>query len=192
MNIEEKSIVSLTYDLYVGGKSEQPELMEQATTEQPLTFCYGIGMMLERFEENLKGKKQGDKFDFVIKHTDAYGEYEDANILDLPKNIFEVEGKFDSEMVSEGNMVPLMDADGNRVNAMVVTIGDDTVTVDLNHPLAGEDLHFIGEVIEVREATQAELDAFTQPMSGGCGGGCSGCDCSSEGCDDDDCGCGCK
>ena len=177
-----KKMVTATYDLYVGGENGEEELMEQATRQQPLTFCFGIGMMLKRFEKNLKGKKAGDKFDFVIDYTEAYGEYEDENIVDLPKNIFEIEGKFDSEMIAEGNFVPLMDNNGNRVNATVVKIDENTVTVDLNHPLAGENLHFIGEIIDVRDATEEELIGFLNP---GCG-----CSCSSDGCGDS-CGCGC-
>jgi FKBP-type peptidyl-prolyl cis-trans isomerase SlyD len=183
MSISEKKMVSLTYDLYVGGADEQPELMEQATKEQPLTFCYGVGMMLDRFETNLKGMKAGDKFDFVINHDEAYGEYDDANVIDLPKNIFEVDGKFDTEMVSEGNVVPLMDSDGNRLNAMVVSIGDESITVDLNHPLAGEDLHFVGDILEVRDASEEELKALLEPSCGGCGGECSSDGCGEEGCD---------
>ena len=180
MNIQEKSIVGVSYDLYVGEES-QPELMEQAPEEAPLVFCFGVGMMLDKFEENLSGKKVGDNFDFIIPYTEAYGEYDDANVLDLPKNIFEVDGKIDEDMLSEGNMVPLVDTDGNRINAMVVSVGEDTVTVDLNHPLAGENLHFKGKVVEVREATAEELEMFTNPYGGGCGGGCGDCesDCSS-------------
>ncbi len=186
MNISEKKIVSVSYDLYVGGEDgAEQELMEQAPKEQPLTFCFGIGMMIPKFEENLKGKKVGDKFDFTIESAEAYGEYEDENLVDLPKSIFEVNGKFDDEMVSEGNIVPLMDADGNRINAVVLKVNEETVSFDFNHPLAGEDLHFIGEVLEVREATQEEMDMFLNP---GCGGGCG--DCSSDDCGDS-CGCGC-
>jgi FKBP-type peptidyl-prolyl cis-trans isomerase SlyD len=93
-------------------------------------------------------------------------------------------------MVKEGNLVPLMDSEGNRVNAMVVSIGTDVVTVDLNHPLAGEDLHFVGEVIEVRDATEAEIKAFLNP-GGGCGScGCSSDDCGDGGCGEGSCGCG--
>ncbi len=155
--------------------------MEQAPKEQPLTFCFGIGMMIPAFEENLKGKKAGDKFDFTINHTEAYGKYEDENLMDLPKSIFEVDGKFDAEMVSEGNLVPLMDSEGNRINAIVVKVNEETVSFDFNHPLAGEDLHFIGEILEVKEATEQELNMFLNP---GCGS------CSSDDCGDS-CGCGC-
>jgi FKBP-type peptidyl-prolyl cis-trans isomerase SlyD len=182
MKISEKKIVSVSYDLYVDGEEgAEQELMEQAPKTQPLVFCFGIGMMLPGFEKELEGKKAGDKFDFTINHADAYGEYDDENVMDLPKNIFMVDGKFDDEMISEGNIVPLMDSDGNRLNAMVVKINPDTVTVDFNHPLAGENLHFIGEVLEVRNATEEEINMYLNP---GCGG------CSSDDCGDS-CSCGC-
>lgn len=182
MSISENKIVSVSYDLYVKTEGGDPELMESATADKPLTFCYGIGMMLPKFEAELKGLKVGDKFDFVIPCDDAYGEYNEEHVVDLPKNIFEVEGKFDSEMIFVGNVVPLMDAEGNRLNAEVLEIGEDTVTVDLNHPLAGEDLHFVGNVLDSHEATEEELKAFMG------GGGCSGCSCGDGGCSDEGCG----
>lgn len=197
---EKKSFVALTYDLYVGEENEK-ELMEQATEEQPLTFYTGLGMMLDKFEAEIAPLKVGDSFDFVIPVDDAYGEYEDEKIIELPKNIFEVDGAIDEEMIAEGNMVPLVDSEGNRINASIVSVGEDIVTVDINHPLAGEDLHFIGKVIEMREATEEELKAV---FSSGCGcgsGGCDsgdcggGCGCSSGECDSDDmygCNCGCN
>lgn len=198
---EKKSFVALTYDLYVGEENEK-ELMEQATEEQPLTFYTGLGMMLDKFEAEIAPLKVGDSFDFVIPVDDAYGEYEDEKIIELPKNIFEVDGAIDEEMIAEGNMVPLVDSEGNRINASIVSVGEDIVTVDINHPLAGEDLHFVGKVIEMREATEEELKAV---FSSGCGcgsGGCDsgdcgsgGCGCSSGECDSDDmygCNCGCN
>ena len=180
--ISEKKIVTVAYDLYVGDENGEEELMEQATKEQPLLFCFGIGMMLESFEENLNGKKAGDSFDFVIDHTEAYGEFEDEKIVDLPRNIFEVDGKFDSEMVVEGNFVPLADAEGQRIDAIVVKVDEEVVTVDINHPLAGEDLHFVGEILDVRDATEEELEKL---FSSCCGGDCSS-DC------DEACDCGCS
>ncbi|HJV77780.1 MAG TPA: FKBP-type peptidyl-prolyl cis-trans isomerase, partial [Paludibacter sp.] len=177
--------VSAEYELYVDGEAEgELELMEKATEQQPLSFIYGVGMMLPKFEENLFGMQVGDKFDFVINTEDAYGEYDDDSVLDLDRAIFEIDGKLDEEMIFEGNVVPLMDSEGNRVNAQVVTVNDTHVTVDLNHPLAGENLHFKGSVLEVREATEKELASL---MGGGCSGGCGGC--GDGGCDDGGCGC---
>jgi FKBP-type peptidyl-prolyl cis-trans isomerase SlyD len=156
--------------------------MERATAEQPLSFIYGVGMMLPKFEENLFGLSEGETFDFTINNEDAYGPYEDENVIDLDRSIFEIDGKLDTEVVFEGNVVPLMDNEGHRINAQVVSVTETHVKVDLNHPLAGENLHFKGSILEVREATEKELAALT---GGGCGGGCG---CGDGGCGDGSCG----
>jgi FKBP-type peptidyl-prolyl cis-trans isomerase SlyD len=180
MKITANKAVSAEYELYVDGENDgELELMEKATVEQPLNFVYGVGMMLPKFEENLFGMQVGDKFDFVINTEDAYGEYDDDSVIDLDKAIFEIDGKIDEEVIFEGNVVPLMDSEGNRVNAQVVSINDTHVKVDLNHPLAGENLHFKGSVIEVREASEQELAALMG--GGGCGSGC-GCGDNGGGC----------
>lgn len=179
MKISANKSVSAEYELYVDGDKEgELELMEKATDQQPLSFIYGVGMMLPKFEEQLYGLAAGDKFDFTIEVNDAYGPYEDENVLDLDRSIFEIDGKLDEKMIFAGNVVPLMDSEGHRLNAQVVEVTDSHVKVDLNHPLAGENLHFKGSVLEVREATDAELSALFN-SGGGCGsGGCgSGCGC---------------
>ncbi|MEI7675773.1 MAG: FKBP-type peptidyl-prolyl cis-trans isomerase [Bacteroidales bacterium] len=174
MEIKTGKFVAATYDLFVGGEEETPELMEKATKEAPLTFISGTGQMLEAFEENLAGLKVGSKFDFVIPAENAYGEYDDEHVMDLPRNMFEVEGNFDDKVIFAGNVIPMMDNMGNRMNASVVEVKEDVVVLDFNHPLAGETLHFIGEVLEVRDATEVELAALT--AGGGCGsGGCGSC-----------------
>jgi len=191
MKITANKSVSAEYELFVDGETEgELELMEKATAQQPLNFIYGVGMMLPKFEENLFGMQVGDKFDFLIDAEDGYGLYDDESVLDLDRAIFEIDGKLDEEMIFEGNVVPLMDSEGNRINAQIVTITDTHVKVDLNHPLAGENLHFKGSVLEVREATEKELAAL---QGGGCGCGCDSC---GEGsCDEkemvgESCGCG--
>ena len=188
MKISANTFVVVTYDLYVG-TGDDKELMEKATAEVPLKFIYGTGSMIPAFEEGLKDLEPGQKFDFVIAPENAYGEYVQEHVLELPKNIFEVEGKFDSEMVKEGNTIPMMDANGNRINGSVLEVREDVVVMDFNHPLAGETLHFQGEVVDVHEPTAEEIAEMTAP-AGGCGGGCSGC---GGGCGDDsegECGCG--
>ncbi len=184
MKITANKSVSAEYELYVDGEVEgELEMMEKATAEQPLSFIYGVGMMLPKFEENIFGLAVGDNFDFVINNEEAYGPYEDENVLDLDRSIFEIDGKLDTEVVFEGNVVPLMDNEGHRINAQVVEVTDTHVKVDLNHPLAGENLHFKGSILEVREATEKELAALT---GGGCGSG--GCGCGDGGCGDGSCG----
>ncbi|MFV0391053.1 MAG: peptidylprolyl isomerase [Paludibacteraceae bacterium] len=184
MKIANNAVVNAEYELYVVGDTGELELMEKATPEKPLDFIYGVGMMLPKFEEQLNGLAKGDSFDFTIKQEEAYGEYDDEAVVELEREVFEIDGKLDEEMIFEGNIVPLMDSDGNRLQAQVVTVTDTHVTVDLNHPLAGETLHFKGKVLDVREASDEQLSALF-------GGGCS---CGSGGCDDDSCsdgGCGC-
>jgi len=185
MKISPNKYVSLSYDLNVGVDGEQ-ELMERATPEQPLDFIYGTNSMLEAFENNLNGLSEGDSFDFSLTPEHAYGEYDDEHVVDLPKNIFEVEGKVDEEVLYEGNTIPMMDTNGNRLNGSVISVGADTVKMDFNHPLAGETLHFNGKVLTVREATPEEIAAIFAPQ--GCGCGCDDENCGEKGAEG---GCGC-
>lgn len=170
MKITENTLVTLDYQLHVKTEDGSMELMEETTEQQPLEYFHGMGMMLPKFEEFLEGKAAGDKFEFMITCEDAYGEASEENIIDLPRNVFEQDGELDTERIFEGAIVPLVDNEGQRINAEIVSIQEDVITVDLNHPLAGEDLYFSGKIREVTTPTEEELQAM---MSGGCGGGCS-------------------
>lgn len=186
MKIAPNKFVSLSYDLTVG-EDGQKELMEKATAEQPLEFIYGTNSMLEAFENNIAELAQGDSFDFTLNPDQAYGEYDDEHVVELPKNIFEVDGKIDENVIFEGNTIPMMDANGNRLNGSVISVGDTTVKMDFNHPLAGETLNFAGKVLSVRDASAEEIAALFAPQGGcGCGSSC-GCGDSDEA---DSCGCG--
>lgn len=184
MKIEQNKVVDVAYELYVDGDNGELELMEKATAEKPLHFIYGIGMMLPAFEKEMFGLSKGDTFDFTLSKEDAYGEYEDEAVVDLERAVFEVDGKIDTDLIKEGNIVPLMDNQGNRLQGLVAKVTDTHVTVDLNHPLAGETLHFKGNVLEVKEATEEELNTL---LGGGCGCGNGGCGCGEDG--QEDCGC---
>lgn len=200
MKITANKTVLAEYELFVDGEKEgELELMEKSTVQQPLSFIYGVGMMLPKFEESIFGMEAGSAFDFTINNEDAYGEYDDESVLDLDRAIFEVDGKLDEEMIFEGNVVPLMDNEGNRINAQIVSVNDTHVKVDLNHPLAGENLHFKGKVIEVREATEKELASLSGDGGCGCGSSCGEGGCGDGGCNSDEkedkmggCGCGCN
>jgi len=186
LEISKHSMVTLTYDLRVD--DEKGEVVEKATAEKPLQFLYGAGVMLPKFESHLAGLKQGEPFSIKLTKDDAYGDVNQDAIVELPKHVFLVDGKFDDELIAVGNAVPMMSSNGQRLNGLVLEVNDENVKMDFNHPLAGEDLHFAGEVLEVREATEEEV---AQILSGG------GCGCGSDGCEDDGCGsdhgggCGC-
>lgn len=161
--------------------------MERATEETPLEFIFGTNSMLEAFEKNLDGLTEGDSFDFVLTPDEGYGEYDDDALVDLPRNIFEQDGKLNEEVIFEGNTVPMMDTNGNRLNGSVVEVKEDIVKMDFNHPLAGETLNFSGKVLAVRESTPEEIAALFAPQGEGCGCG-SGCGCGDS--EEDSCGCG--
>jgi len=192
MVVENLKVVSATYELYINSEGGKEELMEKATEETPLVWCQGEGMMLPAFEANMSGKKAGDTFDFVLAAKDAYGEYIQEGLMELPKKMFfNGDGEFDNERVYVGAVVPMNTVDGQIVKAQVCEITDATVTIDLNHPYAGEDLHFTGKILDIRDVTEGELKAIRNPRHGcgGCGGGCSkkkgeGC----EGCGEGGCG----
>lgn len=186
MKIENNMFVAVTYNLIVGEADGDATIMETATAERPLEFIIGLGMMLPKFEENLLGREKGEKFDFVMMPEDAYGQPNPQAIQRLPFSLFSDEkGQIDWNTVAVDHTLPMMDQEGNTFNGTVVEIDKKAkvVVMDFNHPLAGETLHFVGEVIEVREATAQEMAAATQPHTcggcHGCGGGkeggCGGC-----------------
>jgi FKBP-type peptidyl-prolyl cis-trans isomerase SlyD len=177
MRITTNKFVSVTYDLNVG-EGDERDLMEKATREAPLSFVFGAGMMLPAFEEELLGLRVGDKFKFTISPADAYGEYNKEHLMELPKTVFEVDGEFDTERVKEGHVVPMVDSNGNRLNGSVLEVKDDIVLLDFNHPLAGETLHFSGEVIDVHNPTEEEIAALSPESDCGCGdNSCMTCHC---------------
>lgn len=187
MVIEDRKFVAVSYDLYVEGEDGKPELWESAPAAAPLKFTCGLGMMLEKFEDNLRGLKLGDSFDFTIPCAEAYGDYVEALVLDLDREIFMTDGEFDHEHVQEGKIVEMINADGQRVNGIVLEIGKSKVKVDFNHPLAVENLNFKGKVLELRDATEEEIAVVLHPHR--CGGGCGSCGgCGGGSCGEGDCG----
>lgn len=175
MKIENLKVVKATYELYIADENGTEQMYEKTTEETPLTWCQGERMMLPAFEAAMAGKEAGDTFDFVIPFTDAYGPYEEEGVMQLKKKMFfNGDGEFDSERVFVGNVIPMNTTDGQVINAQVIEITDDTVTIDLNHPYAGEDLHFLGKIIEVRDITEEELQQIRHPKCKGHCGGCHG------------------
>jgi FKBP-type peptidyl-prolyl cis-trans isomerase SlyD len=151
MKIAPNHVVSLTYDLY-SPKDGTEALVESATQEQPLTFLFGVGQMLPKFEENLSTLSTGDNYDFTISAADGYGEHDEKAVANLPKDMFN-----GADLPEIGSILPLQDNNGNRFQGQVVSIAEDSVIVDLNHPMAGQSLHFKGVILNVRPATPEEL-----------------------------------
>lgn len=190
MEKADNKYITVAYKLYTVEDGEK-DFTEEAPATHPFQFISGLGMTLEAFESQLNNLNQGDTFDFTLTPEEAYGDYNEEHVIDLPKEIFMIDGKFDNEHVVEGAVLPLMTNDGQRINGSVVEVKEDVVVMDMNHPLAGCSLNFVGEVITSRAATNEEITEAVQMMSGGCGGSCGGC---GGGCGDGECGdsCGCE
>ena len=196
MDNKEYKSIAVDYKLYVIENGEK-SLQEETTDGNPFRFLSGFGMTIPGFENAIAPLAVGDTFDFTLSKDDAYGDYYAERVLDLAKDMFCIDGKFDDEHIYVDAIVPLQNQDGNRFMGHVLEITDNTVKMDLNHPLAGKELNFVGSVVESREATNGEIQAMINHMSGGgcggCGGGCNGgCDgCGSGDCDCES-GCDCK
>lgn len=177
METVENKYMAVSYELYTTNADGVTELVEKAPADHPFQFVSGMGFTLDAFEARVAGLSPGEHFDFVLPKDEAYGDYLEERVLHLDRGMFSVNGHFDKENIYPGNVITLLDEAGNRLQALVMEVGEKEVTLDQNHPLAGCELHFKGTVIETRLATNAEIQAFVNHMSGEgccCGGDCCG------------------
>ena len=190
MENQDNKSIAVAYQLYISD-NDLPEMVEEATEEQPFRFLSGLGITLDAFEDAVVALEAGEPFDITLTPDQAYGNYEEERVLDLDKEMFYVDGRFDHEHIFKDAVVPLQNEDGNRFMGRVLDIADTHVRIDLNHPLAGKTLRFKGHVVESRKADNQEIQDFINQMSGnGCGGGCGNCgDGCGGGCEGGGCGC---
>ena len=157
MNIENRTVVSLDYRLTVNENGKEVEV-EKTSAADPFVFIFGTSSVLPKFEENLSGKTIGDKFDFRLTAEEAYGISDTRNVINVPINAFHgTDGKPDEELLTIGRILTMNDQDGRSFRGEVKEVSDESVTMDFNHPLADKELHFVGEVVNVRLATLEEL-----------------------------------
>jgi len=147
MTIKTGSKVTLLYKLTYD--NAEGELIEETTTEEPMSFSFGKGDMLEAFEEELAGKKGSEEFSFTLTPEQAYGEIQDELVVEYAKDSFLVEGELDEDFLQEGEWIEMTDDDENVFEGMIEENKVNTVLVNFNHPLAGESIHFKGLVTKV-------------------------------------------
>ena len=170
MKVENSKMVSVHYTLTVDGA-----VADKSAEGKPLQFICGTGMLLPKFEGAIMGKEPGEKVSFTLEPKDGYGEFNPNDVIELSKTIFMIDGKLAEDILFVGNSIPMMK--GNQPTYGVVkAVGEESVTMDVHHPMAGKTLNFDVEVVEVRDVTPEDLAA-----QGGCNCGCSG-NCES-GCD---------
>ena len=153
MKIDKHTVPSLTYKLVVDG-----DLVEETDKNNPLVFLAGVGTMIPGFEKQLMGLEAGDNYEFEIEPAEGYGEVNPEAVVDIPKDIFKVEGEVKEDILYVGNTIPMQDNQGRPLQGVVVEVADEEVKMDFNHKLAGKKLNFTGEVIDVREASQEEIE----------------------------------
>lgn len=157
MIIQKNHVVSLHYTLTED--TAEGELIEETYNSDPLSFIYGVGMMLPAFEEHLENKVTGDTFSFTLEPEDAYGLYEDQAVVEIPIGSFADEsGEIDRTKLLAGAPLTMHDNEGRTYRGVVVEPKIESITVDFNHPMSGRTLHFKGEILEVRPATASEMD----------------------------------
>ncbi len=177
MTIEKDKVVSIHYTL----KGDDGEVIDSSLESQPLEYVHGRNYLLAKLEEQLNGKKAGDKLNIDLTAKDGYGEYNEALVAEVPRDQFD-----DSFDIKEGMAFQAAGPEGMQI-VIVKKVSPDTITVDANHELAGKNLHFAIEIVDVRDATEEELSSgnvegcgcgcggdCSSGCGGGCGGGCSG------------------
>ncbi len=150
MTISDKKVVLIHYTL----KDKTGEVLDSSEGQDPLAYIQGIGNLVVGLEEELAGKAVGDKLTTTVAPEKGYGERSDQNIHKVPLSGFEADG---DEKLEVGMQVRVETNEGISI-ADVAAIEGEEVTLDLNHPLAGETLHFDVEIMDIREATKEELD----------------------------------
>jgi len=146
--VQKNVVVSMEYTLHVDN-----EEIDSSRGQDPLQFLAGHGNIISGLESEMIGMKVGDSRDVVILPADAYGEFDEEAFMDGPR------GDFPNDMpIEEGSELTVKDDSGQSRYARVDNIDGDVVTLNFNHPLAGDELHFNVKVIGLREPTDEELE----------------------------------
>jgi FKBP-type peptidyl-prolyl cis-trans isomerase SlyD len=148
MNISENKVVQMHYEL----KNNEGQTLDSSKDKPPLAYIHGKGNIIPGLEKELLNKTKGDKIKTVIAPAEAYGVKDDQKIFKVAKKQFQGDGEIQIGMQIQA------ETDGRMEVGTIEGIEGDDVTLNFNHPLAGETLHFDVEVVEVRDATKEELD----------------------------------
>ena len=152
MALEKNNVVTLKYVLHTNDENGEKVFVEETSAENPMTFLYGVGMMIPKFEQEIQNLNIGETTSFTIEPSEGYGERDPQAVTQLPVDMFQGQ-----ELPPVGAVLPLSDNQANNFQALVVEVTPEAVVVDLNHPMAGRPLHFDVEILNTRPATEEEL-----------------------------------
>lgn len=180
--------VELVYKLYATDDDGRETLVYESDAEEPERLIFGVTRgVLPVLEKALDGLAAGERFEVTAGPEEAFGHHDPEQVATLEREIFEVDGKFDEEAIKAGARLPMMTADGYRIDGLVTEVTPTHVKMDFNHPLVDRTVRFDGEIKTVRDATPEELAPAQGCGCGSCGGG--SCDSGSCGCGDSSCDC---
>ena len=180
MTIAKNKVVTIDYTLRDGAG----KLIDSSDGGEPLVYLHGNENIIPGLEKHLEGKGTGENLSCVIPAGEGYGERDESLVFKVSRKDFG-----EGAEISTGMQFEAHGEDGAQI-VTVVGIAGDEVTIDANHPLAGETLHFDVQVKEIREATEEEL-THGHVHAGGCGCGDGECGCGDGSCGDGECGDGC-
>ncbi|MGE9291234.1 MAG: FKBP-type peptidyl-prolyl cis-trans isomerase [Puniceicoccales bacterium] len=148
MEIEKDRIVTMHYTL----RGDDGTVLDSSEGKDPLSYLHGHGNLIPGLESRIEGKAQGEKMEVKVPSGEAYGAIDPQKKFDVPRTQFPPDADIQpgSQFRAEG--------EGGPVVVRVDSVDGDTVKIDANHPLAGVDLNFNVEVVEVREATAEEIE----------------------------------
>lgn len=145
--VQDGMVITLDYVLTVNG-----EVFTTSQDSGPVIFIQGCGQILPGLERAIAGMQAGDRKEFILAASEAYGEIDPEAFVELPFNAIP-----EDIPLTPGLLLHLENEDGDQVDALVDQVDKHTVRLSLNHPLAGEELHFSVTVVDLWPATQEEL-----------------------------------
>ncbi len=163
MKISKTHFVELHYTLRE--ENAEGKVLEETIGKEPLSFIFGVGMMIPVFEEQIEGMEVNDVKSFKIVAEDAYGLFDDDHVVQIPIENFGSEEQREEHLV-KGKEISLQDTAGGQHTGTVLEITDEHVTIDFNHPLAGFDLFYEVEIVNIRETTNEELQQLGVQFEG--------------------------
>jgi FKBP-type peptidyl-prolyl cis-trans isomerase SlyD len=159
MKIAKNSVVVIHYAVSDG----EGTLIDSSYEDKPMAIIQGTGYLIPGLDDALVDHEAGDKFEVAVPCEQAYGERHDEYVQTVPKEVLA-----GVEDLAVGTQLRATTDEGEQT-VIVIDVQDEEITVDGNHPLAGLDLNFDVEIIEVRAATEEELEHGHVHAEGGCG-----------------------
>lgn len=147
MKVADQTVVSINYTL----TNDEGQVLDSSEGKAPLAYLHGTGSIIPGLESALSGHDVGDELNVTIPPADAYGEVDQQMIQPVPRDRFGGVDKIEPGMQFQASTPA-----GPRI-VRVIEVSDDSVTIDANHPLAGQTLNFAVSIVGIRQATEEEI-----------------------------------